>query len=420
MPEEPGVTSGAGLEFAPAIASTSSNLTVNTFVNMFKTDTLVLRPPFQRNLVWNDQQQSFLVDSILRGMPVPEIYVQTTTSADGDETTVVVDGQQRITTCLRFVLGELTLTADPEFDARWREKSFDQIHADLKKRFRSFELIVRKMPEMSEAGLREIFRRLNKTVEALEAQELRHAAYTGPLIGLVEQVAAHPVLNDVGVFSARDYQRRRSDEFVAEILYSVYLGAFPNKKEGLDEFFKTFERLEPSSEAMRVLEHRLGRVLEQLDVISGTLRRTRFRNKSDFYSLVVFLAKNAESLPLLGEGAADRFIAEVKDFSQSVNDRKRLEGEADESLPPIEPSDAAVVKYLRAVERAASDRLSRVRRDEALAEVLASLIEDQQSRPLSDSDSAWRTQVVPTDDGGEDDTDSVESRVRAQQALLES
>ena len=34
---------------------------------------LDIRPPFQRNPVWSEKQKSFLVDTILRGYPIPEI-----------------------------------------------------------------------------------------------------------------------------------------------------------------------------------------------------------------------------------------------------------------------------------------------------------------------------------------------------------
>ena len=36
---------------------------------------LEMSPPFQRNPVWTDRQKSFLIDSILNGYPIPEIYM---------------------------------------------------------------------------------------------------------------------------------------------------------------------------------------------------------------------------------------------------------------------------------------------------------------------------------------------------------
>ena len=61
------------VEFDPQLAATASNYTVNQFKKWADEKALVLRPPFQRNLVWNDRQKSYLINSILRGLPIPEI-----------------------------------------------------------------------------------------------------------------------------------------------------------------------------------------------------------------------------------------------------------------------------------------------------------------------------------------------------------
>ena len=142
-------------------------------------------------MVWNDEQKSFLIDSILRGLPVPELYVQIATSADGTERLTVVDGQQRISTCLAFVDGHLRHGSSEDLDQQWRGKSFSELDNKFKAKFLGFKFIVRDLPTTADdAVLREIFRRLNQTVEALQAQELRHAAYTSSFIKLVERAGA--------------------------------------------------------------------------------------------------------------------------------------------------------------------------------------------------------------------------------------
>lgn len=407
------------LEFEDQIASTSSNLAVNYFQRVFVEGTLVLRPAFQRNLVWNEEQQSFLIDTILRGLPIPEIYIQTNVSADGVEETIVVDGQQRITACLKFLNGELRLVGDQDLDARWSSKTFAEIGGDLQQRFRSFKLIVRELPQrLNEDVLREVFRRLNKTVEPLEPQELRHAAYTGPFIKFVELAAEQPVLRDTGVFSAKDYLRRRSDEFVAEVSFAILIGAYPNKKEGLDELFLTLERQGLPSEALADLQWRFGRILVELPELIPTLRRTRFRNKSDFYSLLVFLARNAELLPF-DRSHREQFTQQLVEFSALVNDIKRLEGEG-RSTDHVTESEIGVqaARYLRAVERAASDRLSRVRREDALADVLGPVLEGASTTPLGEADARWTSESQEDADEGSGSDDDAAERRHVEEVLL--
>lgn len=407
------------VEFDVQIASTVSNTTINQFQKWLREGSLVLRPPFQRNLVWNDSQRAFLIDSVLRGLPVPEVYVQTRTSAEGEESITVVDGQQRISACLSFLHGELRLSDDDEFDSRWRSKVFKELHADLQERFRGYELLVRKLPKLEEPVLREIFRRLNRTVEPLVAQELRHAAYTGPFISFVEKAGAHPVLSEVGVFTARDYLRRRSDELMSEIAYAVSSKAFPNKKEGLDNLFLTYEKQGVPDDVLEDLVRRFGRVYAQLEPIAGRVRRTRFRNKSDFYSLFIALARNAEQLPLPdgGEDLAYR----LREFSDRVNDIKREEGEQRplDELVSGEIGEAAS-RYLRAVERAASDRLSRVRRNEALlSAVIGPALAAGVSTDYSPADDAWFDSTdAPGDEAEDEDEEAAETLTAAKEALL--
>jgi uncharacterized protein with ParB-like and HNH nuclease domain len=86
---------------------------------------LVLRPPFQRNPVWTETQRSYLIDSILRGYPIPELYMQEAVDSKGREVHTVVDGQQRIRACLEFVEGNFSLieTESPE----WQDLSSERL-----------------------------------------------------------------------------------------------------------------------------------------------------------------------------------------------------------------------------------------------------------------------------------------------------
>ena len=412
------MTSVDSLVFEPQLALALSNLSVNYFHRAYQDGALILRPPFQRNMVWNKEQQSFLIDSILRGLPVPEIYVQTETSAEGEEQTIVVDGQQRITACIQFIDDELRLIGDDELDPQWRNRVFSELDPSLRRRFRGYELVARKLPHVGDKVLREIFRRLNKTVEALESQELRHAAYTGPFIRLVEDAGKTEVLQDLGVFSAKDYLRRRNDELIGEIAYAIISRAYPNKKEGLDELFLTYERHGFPPGVFEDLERRFGRVFAEIGPIASSLRRTRFRNKSDFYSLFVFLAKNAEVLPLPQAGQ-DNLLLTIREFSTLVNDIKREEAEDPPKQDLVKtPLGAEAGKYLRAVERAASDRLNRVRREEALRTVLSPVLAMGEVRELSKQDSSWRIVTEEPDSEDDDVQPDEEEREHTRDVLL--
>lgn len=413
--------SETGLHFDPQLSADAQGMTVNNFHKASKggSSELLLRPAFQRNLVWNRDQKSYLVDSILRGLPVPELYLQIATAADGTEKLTVVDGQQRISTCVAFANGDLKLSDSEDLDPEWRGKFFSELNEKLRARFLSFKFVVRDLPTSADDSvLREIFRRLNRTVEALEAQELRHAAYTGPFILLVERGGSAAALNDLGVFTPKDYLRRRNDEFIAEVLMAIDAGAFPNKKEGLNQLFLTFERQGVPSDRLSSLTRKFGRAISIIEAKSSILKRTRFRNKSDCYSLLVFLAHHADHLNV-DDPHVDVMVNTLVEFSSQVNRIKREESRSDTDDPLAkEVQDPHARSYLRAVERAASDRLNRVRRNAALEAILGAQISSLPIKPLSHADESWRLAGEDLEEAEEENDESADRR-SAQEALLD-
>src|SRR5262245_21721793 len=74
----------------------TTHRTVSWFRKTFLNDELELSAPFQRNPVWTDIQKAYLIDTILNGLPIPELYMQDVGNEEGDERHIVVDGQQRV------------------------------------------------------------------------------------------------------------------------------------------------------------------------------------------------------------------------------------------------------------------------------------------------------------------------------------
>ena len=61
---------------------------------------LLLNPSYQRDSVWPDKMSTALIDSILRGIPLPSIILNQRRETDKSE---IVDGKQRLTAILRFI-----------------------------------------------------------------------------------------------------------------------------------------------------------------------------------------------------------------------------------------------------------------------------------------------------------------------------
>src|SRR5258708_2883969 len=160
----------------------STNQKISWFLKEHKSDNLDLSPDFQRNHVWTDEESSYLIDTILHGLPFPEIYLRTITKNDEGETKFqVVDGQQRIRAILLFASNQLELTGE-ELASRHRGKNFKQLSKEAKQRFWEYLIVVRDLGQSSDGEIRDIFRRLNIHSVQLNDQELRNARFKGVFI----------------------------------------------------------------------------------------------------------------------------------------------------------------------------------------------------------------------------------------------
>lgn len=81
-----------------------TQFTVGDFVSWMRNGELDLSPSFQRRPVWKKSAKSYLIDTIVRGLPTPIIFLRQITDTKKLTTKrQVVDGQQRIRTLLSFI-----------------------------------------------------------------------------------------------------------------------------------------------------------------------------------------------------------------------------------------------------------------------------------------------------------------------------
>jgi len=84
----------------PNIQASVDTLPIVEFIGYARDGELDLNPPYQREYIWSNPDSQKLIDSILRGIPLPSIIIAT---VEGDDKLQIVDGKQRLTSILRFV-----------------------------------------------------------------------------------------------------------------------------------------------------------------------------------------------------------------------------------------------------------------------------------------------------------------------------
>lgn len=335
----------------------TTNYSVSWFNKANESGELIIQPPFQRNPVWSERQQSALIDTILLEYPIPELYMQEITDTDGSQEHIIVDGQQRIRAVLDFLHGRFEIN---EESPHWPGMAFEDLGPEDKRKFFAYQFVVRILPTMPETEIRDIFQRINRNTTVLNSQELRHSTYWGPFIKLMEEISDYEFWNDAGIFSANDRRRMLDVEFISELAVA-YLNGIQNKKTNLEDYYQLYETNFEESELVKSMFVKvLGEIQQTLD----TFAKTRWRKKSDFYTLFLCLASNSSKLPLSAEKRKET-TALLINFASQVDIATRTETEGDIGLP------TNVGTYAKNVMRSASDLASRTERNRILCELLS-------------------------------------------------
>ncbi|QWF82087.1 DUF262 domain-containing protein [Amycolatopsis sp. CA-230715] len=329
--------------------------TVSWFWSRLQNEELDMKPPYQRNPVWQESQKALLIDSVLRGYPIPELYLQSSVASTGKELHVVVDGQQRVRACLEFISNKFALNEDS--GGSLAGLKFEQLPNSDKRRFFEYKFVVRTLPELRDEQIREIFGRLNRNNVALNRQELRHATYWGSFISCMEDLAKNPFWVNSGIFTSNDIRRMLDVEYVSELASGALYGP-QNKKYNLEKFYASFEEEFPDRERV---ENIFSSVLGELDGLLAWPTKLRWSRKVDFYSLFLTLANRFIDLPF-SRGERDRISHRMVSFSEKVDEYLTL---SDVGHIRANNHDAAALAYARGV-RNSSDLGSRRTRSAAL------------------------------------------------------
>lgn len=130
---------------------------------------LDIRPPYQREFIYDDAKQQAVIDSVISGFPLGIMYWVD----HEDGTYEVLDGQQRTLSICKFHNRDFSLKASG------RPMYFDSLTEDEQEEFLDYELDVY-ICQGNEREKLDWFERINVQGAPLTKQELRNASYTGP------------------------------------------------------------------------------------------------------------------------------------------------------------------------------------------------------------------------------------------------
>ncbi len=145
---------------------------------------LVPDPDWQRNYIWKAKDEELLIDSILKGLPIPKFYLTEEYDAEkGASIHYAVDGQQRLKAIHKFLSNEFAI------EIEGAERLFKDLDHVTQKKITTYKLNGHYMRDYTEADVSFLFQRLNTTGIKLTNMEVWNSEYQlTPILNMIKEI----------------------------------------------------------------------------------------------------------------------------------------------------------------------------------------------------------------------------------------
>lgn len=192
----------------------------------------IIHPVFQRHFVWTKKQKSSLIETILTGMPMPNIYTYLDLNKDKE---LIIDGQQRLTTIKKFINNEFKLSGLE--NKHLNGFDYFTLPEEYKNRIKNYKLNITQIDNLNNTNiLYEIFKKFNTGATKLNAQELRNCIYQGKFNSTIQDLTKYEGFSKI--FKDKEIDRMEKEEYILRFfaLYENFDSYKQDIKTFLDEY----------------------------------------------------------------------------------------------------------------------------------------------------------------------------------------
>ncbi len=297
----------------------SRTYNINDFVEWDKQKQLELNPRFQRRQVWTDKAKSFLMDTILRGKPIPKFFIRQRINVS-TKTSIrdVVDGQQRLRTILSFIKDGFTVSKKHNSDHGGVH--FSQLPEPVQAQLLGYEVSVDLLINLPDPEVLDIFSRLNSYAVVLNDQERINADHFGSFKLLADRIG-HKYADywmTQRLLTARSIMRMTEVTLVADLLIAMLEGI--KSKKQIKKFYGLYEA--QFDHDVEELEARFDSVVGGIGTIYPEgLADTEFWRLHVFYSLFTAVAHRMYGLPVLDADRGEPLVGAPVESARNGLDR---------------------------------------------------------------------------------------------------
>ncbi|NGU67432.1 DUF262 domain-containing protein [Clostridium perfringens] len=263
---------------------------INDFINWNNNGELEISPKYQRNSVWNIKAKSYLIDTIIRGLPVPQIFMRQMVDIRTRRTRrEIIDGQQRLRTILEFVNDEFQILKSHNIEYAGRR--FSDLPEEIQEEFLDYELPVEVIKTKNDSVVYDMFARVNTNNMALNNQELRNAKYWGEFKVFIYNTAARyrGFFIDINMFNDKQLSRMGDTEYISSLVIGIIDGVVNETPKKIDSYYAKYDE---EFNLIDEVDYKFNKILKIIEKILcfSNLTTSYFHRKVYFYTL--FMALN--------------------------------------------------------------------------------------------------------------------------------
>jgi len=252
-------------------------ITIEKLVNWLKHDKIDLNPSYQRNFIWSTNDQNELIDTILKGFPLPNFFLYQKPNGSYE----MVDGQQRTTTIYSFLKGDITSSKNSG------KKKFQ----DVNSKFLNYKLPIIFIRNVQDRELlNEFYVLINKKGKQLNTPEVNKSEHHDKnFLRLANEVLIYQKFIDLDLFTDFASKRMNDRAFVEELLGYLKMG-IKEKKNPVNTLYEE-DISDKEYENLKEEFHQVIDIIHDFNELTP-INKTRYKQKNDFFTLFTFINEN--------------------------------------------------------------------------------------------------------------------------------
>lgn len=347
----------------------SRTYSINDFLEWNDKKQLQLSPKFQRKSVWTEDAKSYLMDTIIRGKPIPKIFIRQTINVDTRQSIrEVVDGQQRLRSIISYLNDGFVISK--KHNEKYGGYFFSQlgnVDPDIQSQILNYELAVDLLVNLPDNEILDIFSRLNSYSVILNDQEKIHANHFSQFKIVVDSLAHK--FNDFWIenklLTNQKILRMEDTTLVADLVIAMLEGI--QSKKQIKSFYAKYER--DFGYGTELITHRFNETMYLIkDIFNEGLKSTEFKRIHLFYTLFTTFYHTLFGLIDLDKPSRSIQKSKFEQLKLRLTSLNQLF-----EIRAVHQLSTADIQFLEDSRRATTDTKVRIRRTEYLLGMINSI-----------------------------------------------